>query len=148
MLKRILILLYYKVKNMGFFLLCVIIAAIGFVMFVKLDCCEVATILCAIGCVAVIIAIVLLGMAVGTTTSDKAFHDRTVQERADYITVLESDEWYNKDDAVNLIADILEWNSDLVARDRNVHNFMIKGLVNNTSDIETIDLSKYLPVTE
>lgn len=133
---------------MGFFLLCVIIAAIGFITFAKLDCCEVATILCAIGCVAVIIAIALCGMIVGTATGNRSFHDKTAQERMDYIAVLESDEWYNKDDAIALIIDIQEWNSSLVARNENVHNFMLKGLVSNTSDIEVIDLSKYLPTAE
>lgn len=133
---------------MGFFLLCVIVAAICFVLFAKIDNYSIETLAIAFGFVATVIAIVLFGMMIGTVMSDKAFHDSTMQERVDYIAVLESDEWYNRDDAINLIIDIQEWNSRLVARDRNVHNFMIKGLVNNTSDIETIDLSKYLPVAE
>lgn len=133
---------------MGFFLLCVIVAVICFILYAKIDDYSIETIPFVFGSIAVIIAIVLFGMAIGTTMSDKAFHDSTMQERVDYIAVLESDEWYNRDDAIDLIIDIQEWNSRLVARDRNVHNFMIKGLVNNTSDIETIDLSKYLPITE
>lgn len=133
---------------MGFFLLCVIVAVICFMLFAKIDDYEAKTIPFVFGCIAVIIAIVLFGMMMGTVASNKSFHDSTMQERVDYIAVLESDEWYNKDDAMTLIIDIQEWNSNLVGRNEDVHNFMIKGLVNNTSDIETIDLSKYLPVTE
>lgn len=133
---------------MGFFVLCVIIAAICFILYAKIDDYSIETIPFVFGTMAVITAIVLFGMMIGTTMGDKAFHDSTMQERADYIAILESDEWYNKDDAMTLIIDIQEWNSNLVGRNEDVHNFMIKGLVNNTSDIETIDLSKYLPVTE
>lgn len=133
---------------MGFFQLCIIVAVICFILFAKIDNYEIETISCVFGFIALVIAIVLFGMMVGTATGNSAFYDRTVQERADYISILESDEWYDKDDAINLMTDIQEWNSSLVARNKNVHNFMIKGLVNNTSDIETIDLSKYLPVAE
>lgn len=129
---------------MGYFIVFTLLAIIFVVLCKDISNYDLSTLCGVLGAIFTIVAFCFLVVAVTVTASQESFVEAEQRTRDDYITILESDRFYDRDDAINVIVDIQQWNKDLVYRNAKINSFMSKGLYHDTTSIEPINLSDYI----
>lgn len=129
---------------MGYFAVFTLLAIIFVVLCKDISNYDLSTLCGVLGTIFTIVAFCFLIVAVTVTASQESFIEAEQRTRDDYITILESDRFYDRDDAINVIVDIQQWNKDLVYRNAKINSFMSKGLYHDTTSIEPINLSNYI----
>lgn len=131
---------------MGYFIIFTLLAVILFVLCKDMSNYDLSTLCGVLGTIFAIVAFCFLIVAVTVTASQNSFVEAEQRTRDDYITILESDRFYDRDDAINVIIDIQQWNKDLVYRNAKINSFMNKGLYHDTTSVEPINLADYICV--
>lgn len=131
---------------MGYFIVFVLLAVILFVLCKNISNFDLSNLCGALGAIFTIVAFCFLVVAVTVTASQESFVEAEQRTRDDYITILESNRFYDRDNAISVIVDIQQWNKDLVYRNAKINSFMSKGLYHDTTSIEPINLADYICV--
>lgn len=131
---------------MGYFVVFVLLTVILFILCKDISNYDLATLCGVLGFIFAIVAFCFLVVITTVTVSQESFVKAEQCTRDDYITILESNRFYDRDDAISVVIDIQQWNKNLVYRNEKVNNFMSRGLYHNTTSIEPINLADYICV--
>lgn len=125
---------------MGLLVICIIVAITAIIIDISFD----SLFSFVIGIIFATYFVVIFISMVSVIYTNESFHDKEILTRELYIATLEKENWIEDENAIDLIIDIKEWNDELISRNHSYNNILFRGLNYNTTDIEPIDLSKYL----